>query len=262
MCNLIDGFLDDKMQYNIKFIKNKYKEEIELLYKFNKLSYKIIDGYKGKNVTSENEHIFPAFVHLNKLYQSAVIMLEYGLISSSKIILRSMIEISIQIKYIFLDENNIRKLEKNMIKEALKKIKYIEEKEICNVFQKEYLEKNKKELNLKMEQFNKDEIKSAPNFREMCEMVNCINVYLYYKCLCEPTHGGFSTVRSLNYFSDKGLIINGNEDYSDFKENSLQVIDVLNIVLEEMIKKYEPNLENEYLDLKRIFEEELKSILK
>ena len=93
-------------------------------------------------------------------------------------------------------------------------------------------------------------------------MVNCINVYLYYKCLCEPTHGGFLTVRSLNYFSDKGLIINGNEDYSDFKENSLQVIDVLNIVLEEMIKKYEPNLENEYLDLKRIFEEELKSILK
>lgn len=63
-------------------------------------------------------------------------------------------------------------------------------------------------------------------------------------------------------WSDKGLIINGNEDYSDFKENSLQVIDVLNIVLEEMIKKYEPNLENEYLDLKRIFEEELKSILK
>lgn len=54
---LKDGFLDDKMQDKIKKVKIKYKDEVDMMYAFNRLTFKIFDNYKNIDATEENLYL-------------------------------------------------------------------------------------------------------------------------------------------------------------------------------------------------------------
>lgn len=126
---LKNGFLDEKMQNKILKVKEKNKNIFDLLYDFNKFSYKIMDNFKGMDATKENQYLLPAFVEVNKLYQSAIIMLEYGLKNSFESLLRNILELWFQMAYVFSNSANVKRLEKYTYYQTLRKLDYIKEKD-------------------------------------------------------------------------------------------------------------------------------------
>ena len=99
---------------------------------------------KAKEI--ENLYIISSFILFSKYYQSCVIMIKYGLYESAETLLRNIIEIHINIKYVIKDKNNYQEIVHKYLKKQFSGIKYIEEKELYNIIPKNRLDEEKKNM--------------------------------------------------------------------------------------------------------------------
>lgn len=243
---LIDGFLDDKMQKNIKKIKNRYKDEFNLLYKFNRLMYKIMDNYNDIEANESDNYILTGFVEINKLYQSAIIMLEYGLKNSFESLMRNILELSIQMLYVFLDEKNVYELEKNTYKNALSKLKYIRENKLYNIIPEDLIDIAYIKIESGKVKLEEKDIKCAPPIETMCNKVEMKEEYVYYRFLSNYVHQDFGIINEANIFTKDGVNINADVKHIEMKNCTFRIISSFQKVLEKIITTYTPKLKNEY----------------
>ena len=243
---LENGFLDEKMKQKINVVKCKFKNEIELLYSFNRLTYKVIDHYKDIEASEDNLYILPAFVEISKLYQSAIIMLEYGFTNSFESIVRNMLELSFQVIYVFDNKENVKNLEKYTYSETMKKLEYIKDNELYSVIPKEVVDKRYSELESLKEEIKKKGAKNPPNTKDMCDNLGLKKEYSYFQLLSDYTHNDYSVIFGLNIFTEKGVYVNANGNYTNFRDNSLRLLSSLDLTLEKMIERYAPVLKSEY----------------
>ena len=246
---LKDGFLDDKMQDEIKKVKIKYKDEVDMMYAFNRLTLNLFNYYENTDANDDTLYLFPAFVEISKLYQSAVIMLEYGFTNNFASTMRNMLELSFQFLYVFDDKDKVKNLEKYTYSEEMKKLDYIKEKNLYDVVPKEIVDKRYSQLQTLKDNLKKKGAKNPPNVKDMCNNLGLENEYAYYQLLSDYTHNDFYIIFRENIFTDKGVFVNLNGDYKDFKDNSLRLISILDMTLIKMIKKFAPSLETEYNEL-------------
>lgn len=246
-----NGFLDDKMQEKIKKVKFKYKEEFDTLYDFNRLTYKVFENCKDIDVVDENLYLLPAFVEISKLYQSAVIMLEYGFLNNFESIVRNMLELSFQMLYVFDDKENVKNLKKYTYSETMKKLKYIKDKKLYDVVPKKFVDRRYAELESLKSDIKKIGAKNPPNVKDMCKNLGLEKEYVYYQLLSDYTHNDYSIIFDLNIFTKEGVLVNSNGNYTNFKYNSLRLISTLNMTLLKMIERYVPLLKSEYDELIR-----------
>ena len=243
---LKDGFLDDKMQDKIKKVKVKYKDEVDLMYDFNRLTFKIFANYKNIDAIGENLYLLPAFVEISKLYQSAVIMLEYGFTNNFESIVRNMLELSFQMIYVFDDKDKVKNLEKYTYSETMKKLEYIRDNELYNVIPKDIVDKRYEELAILKAELKKEGAKNPPNVKDMCKILGLEKEYSYYQLLSDYTHNDFSVIYDLNVFTEKGVFVNSNGNYTNFKNNSLRLLSTLELTLVKMVDRFVPSLKKEY----------------
>ena len=94
---LVEGFLDLKInEYLPKFReehKEKYNVVLDLMQLFNSLK----DKFVGKNASEQDIFLLSSIIELNKLFQSAVMLFERGIPSSANIIIRTILELSLNI---------------------------------------------------------------------------------------------------------------------------------------------------------------------
>ena len=243
---LANGFLDDKMHNKINAVKKEYNEEIDLLSDFNKLAYKIIAQYHKIEPVNENLYLLPAFIEINKLYQAAVIMLEYGFVNCFESTMRNMFELSFQMIYVINDSNNMKNLEKFTYSEVIKKMKYIKDNKLYDIVPEESVE----EICVNAQKL-KDELKGSgaknpPNIKDMCNNLGLQKEYAYYQYLSDYTHNDYSIIFGSNKFQEDGVYLDTNGDYSNFRNNSLRLISVLDMTLTKMIDKYAKVFKEEY----------------
>lgn len=246
------GFLDDKMNIVIEDIKNKYKEEIKLLYAFNDICYKVIGNYKDLEIDKTNEellYLLPAFIEINKQYQSAIIMLEYGFENNFESILRNIFELSFQMLYVFQDSNNMYRLEKRTYSKTMEKLKYIDENKLYDILPKDLLDNQNSKLEKNKEELKNLGIKNSPEIKDICKMLNMERDYSYYRYLSDYVHCDYSVIMSLSDYTDKGLRFQTTGNYDNFSNNSLRLIYSIELVLNKMINKIAPTLKDEHKKL-------------
>ena len=90
---LENGYLDDDYKIMIERIIKENRKIFEILYKYNKFLYKIQSEFNNYTMNLETNYHFSMFIQIHKLYQSAIIMIEYGLLESFETILRNILDI-------------------------------------------------------------------------------------------------------------------------------------------------------------------------
>lgn len=244
-----NGILDEQQKPIFEVYKEKHKNIFNLLYDYNRLCCKIINAYNGVEVTEEKLYIFPAFVEMHKLYQAAILMLEYGLPNLAENLLRSMFELMLKILYVFKEENNIKKLKIKDFSEALSQISYIDNNNLYKIVPKDYIDKYKKQLEDSKNELTKQVFNQAPNIREMCVELGLKAEYTYYKYLCDYTHTAFHLISSMNVETENGIVINGYEDFDNVENIGLRIITILNIIMNKIVITYFNNFLDEYNNL-------------
>lgn len=104
-----------------------------------------------------------------------------------------------------------------------------------------------------MEQLKKElksqGVKNPPNILDMCNELGLEKEYAYYSFLSDYTHSDFSNIFGLNIFTDAGIVIYTDGTYKDFKNDSLRLLSVLELVISKMIDSYVPSLKEECREL-------------
>lgn len=249
-----NGILDEQQKPIFEAYKKEHQKVFDLLYEYNKLCCKIINSYTGIEVTEEKLYIFPAFVEIHKIYQSAILMLEYGVPNSAENLLRSMFELMLKMLYVFKEENNIKRLKMKNYSEALSQILYIENNTLYEIVPKDYIDKYKTQLEESKNELIKQGVKNAPNIYDMCVELGLTAEYSYYKYLCDFTHTSFYLISSMNVEMENSVIINGYEDYDNVENIGLRIITILNIIVDKMVTMYFNSFLDEYNNLSKKLE--------
>lgn len=244
---LKDGFLDEKMNKNRQYIKQEYRTEFDLLYQFNRFSYKVLDNYNKNDikVTEANSYILVSFSEIGKNYQAAIIMVEMGLMTNFEAILRNMLELSIKIKYVLNDNKNINKLKKNSCFEMLRKIQYIKSNKLFDIIPKNVLDEKENELKNIYQTY--ESVKQLPNMHDICRSLKLYNEYAIYKYLCNYTHYDYCTMNNLVNYTNEGVYINANVNFDEVRTSCLRLLSILEIAMSDMIYNFFPNLETEFV---------------
>ena len=91
----------------------------------------------------------------------------------------------------------------------------------------------------------------------MCKKIGALHEYVYYKQLSESIHVGYFNMKSVIDVKDsKSVVINANEDYTDIKEKCFQLISLVVPIINEMIKRYAPQLDKLKKNIKELYEQE------
>ena len=94
---LTDGFIDLMINENLIKFRNKYKNEYALIRETKNLLECMQHKFIDQDVPINEMYIATALVELNKLFQSAILLFERGLLESGNIIIRSCLELSFKI---------------------------------------------------------------------------------------------------------------------------------------------------------------------
>ena len=200
----------------------------------------------------ETNYHFSMFIQIHKLYQSAIIMIQYGLLESFESILRNILESAVNILYSLIDNKNIMILELDSINENLKKLNYIDDKKIFDVISKEKVDEYRKQKEEERANIIK-EIGDAkkPKTMDLFRTINFEKEYLYYKCLCDYTHMNSNIAERIIKQETEGFIFNGGPHYLDINNESARLIGTIELFIDKFIKKYSPNLIEEYKALEK-----------
>ena len=249
---LENGYLDDDYKIMIERIIKENRKIFEILYKYNKFLYKIQSEFNNYTMNLETNYHFSMFIQIHKLYQSAIIMIEYGLLESFETILRNILESTVNILYSLIDNKNIMILELDSIDEDLKKLKYIDNNKIFDVVSKEKVDeyrKQKEEERAKIINEIGDTKKPMPI--GLFKTINFEKEYLYYKCLCDYTHMNSNIAGRIVKQETDGFIFDGGPNYLDINNESARLIGTIELFIDKFIKKYSPNLIEEYKALEK-----------
>lgn len=237
-----NGFLDEKHNDLININKKNNYELFELLFDFNKLLYKVLNNFNGMKKNNEIDYIVPAFAKLIKLYQSCVILIEYGMPDVSESLLRSIYDLKIQMLYVLENDTNYKRLIKSLFSNELNKLDNIDKYSLYDFMPKEMVDSYREKWQTTYEELN--QIKCAPKTKQMCEELGLEQDYLFYSILCNDSHQSCDVIYSLN--KEEGIDILPN--FKKSFEASFKLISAFDVILEKIIKKYAPHLTKHFED--------------
>ena len=255
---LRDEYLDLKINDCIIGFRDKYSKEYNVIKEFN-MFFRLLQielGNKGQG--QQNVCIMASLNQLHKLYQSAILLFERGLVESANILIRTILDL------IFKTAECIRNqdfVDKFFIEEKYELIKTLKDMKSNKMFDmlpvekmEEYIEECNKEINNKQRPDFKASTLARKNGLE--------KAYILYRFQCNYTHQSASIIGRIIKQTEEGVYIDGDLQLEDFRQSIAWLMSITDIIFpiiineylksEEMFKKYEQlvgNIEFTFKDL-------------
>ncbi|MEN2765847.1 DUF5677 domain-containing protein [Ornithinibacillus xuwenensis] len=247
-----EGFFSKEVEGLSEDIYDSNRKLFVILKEYNKLGHKLKFDLKIHNNNAQEVTVSGLFILiLNNLYSIYELTLR-GLTKDAKIILRTMVEKLIILKYCSLEyKNSVQYLQQDELN-RLKWMNTISENKIKG-FSGGVLQSVTKEeiieLKAKIEESN---IKKLPKLEDLSQIVGLEEMYSYVYRLCSSEiHANPSTIESLFLIGSNNEIntIKWYPDIEEVKNDSnlilVPCIDIVDKVISVLIKLYEvDNLEN------------------
>lgn len=253
--SLNDGFFDLKINEQIPQFRNIYKKEYELIRAIKTLFDKVSHNFIGQTITENELYLSTAIVEINKLFQSAVVLFERGLLESGNIIIRSCLELSFKIIELTKNENFVHDMKKEVNSETRSTLNIINEKKLYNLVPKETVDELLSKLNLKEPKFKINAI-------QLAEKNDLLDAYIIYRLYCNESHQSMATLSEIQIFDAEGVRLNGNLRLEDFSKAIYMLISVVVIPFPTLIEKFSDcvELKEQYEalveDIKNTFEKQ------
>ena len=175
---LPDGFIDLRINENLSKFRSEHKEEYEFIKETKKLFDKAQQKFIGQTVTKDEMYIATSLISLNKLFQSAVLLFERGLLESGNIIMRSCLELSFKIVELIKNKKFINSMIKEQYFETKNTLEIINNNKLYDMVPKETVE----------DLLNKPQIKKSKHIKlspyKLAQKNNLLEAYrTVYYCL-------------------------------------------------------------------------------
>lgn len=219
---LINGFLDDDLQLEVKRMRKENRDLYNIIEKINKLFYCIEENYEKTRPTDVDVYIRTTFSQIHMSSQSYVILLESGLYDDSQVILRSMYDKVIKCLYA-IKNNSIEILIQDSIKRRKKLYDFIDKNEIYNYVPKDKLSELKKEIEKEQKKDENGKPVKIPQIIETFSDLGIKEAYIHYSLLSSYVHNSIGVVGSKVIEDDIDILINQNIDHGDFKNEIIKM---------------------------------------
>ena len=219
---LKDGFLDLKINENLLIFRNEYQNEYALIRETKNLLECMQHKFIDQDVPINEMYIATALVELNKLFQSAIILFERGLLESGNIIIRSCLELSFKIVELIKNKNFFDDMVKELNYETIQTLKTIKNNKLYDIVPKE-------EVNRLLNTYNSSKGKPQISPFKLAEKNDLMREYILYRLYCNDSHQSISTLSELQIFEDNGVIVDGNLRLGNFSESIYMLISIIMI---------------------------------
>ena len=231
---LIDEYLDLKINDCIIGFRDRYRKEYDVIKEFNAF-FRLLQielGKKGQE--KQNVCIMASLNQSHKLYQSAVLLFERGLVESANVLIRTILDLIFKITECIRNEEFVDKL---LIDEKYELIKTLQDIKRNSMFDMLPLEKIEKYI----EECNK-EIKNHPRPNLKASILATKNglekAYILYRFQCDYTHQSASTIGRIIKQTEDGLYIDGDLQLEDFRQSIAWLMSITDIIFPIIIKEY------------------------
>ena len=240
--NLIDGFIDLKINEQLPQFRNKYSEEYELIREVIRLFDKIQHRFVGKTVTENELYIATAIIALNKLFQSAVVLFERGLLESGNAIIRVCLESSFKIVELVNNKNFVDDMKRELASETRSTLNIIKTKGLFHIVPQE-------ELDVLLNKVEYAGPKFKINASQLAEKNGLLDAYILYRLYCNENHQSIAALREIQTFQDDQVHLNGNLRLEEFSKAIYMLISVAIIPFPALI-----DMLSDYVELKEQYE--------
>ena len=227
-------FLDFKINEYLPGFREEHKEEYDIIFDFIKILNSIEVYFTGKADTQQAKYLLSYIVELDKLFQSTILMFERGLPRSANILIRSILEVSLNIVDIIKNEKHVQDKLSISANEILHSLNIIEKQKMFDVFSEEKI------LELKKIASSMAGKKIAQQYKpnKLSEKYGFFFEYLLYRKYCEDTHMSIDAlIKNISDFQEK-VIIEKDFDFKDFKNNVFVLTSCANVAIATLLNEY------------------------
>ncbi len=229
---LPDGFIDLRINENLSKFRREHNEEYEFIKETKKLFDKAQQKFIGQTVTKDEMYLATSLISLNKLFQSAVLLFERGLLESGNIIMRSCLELSFKIVELIKNKKFINYMIKEQYFETKNTLEIINNNKLYDMVPKETVE----------DLLNKPQIKKSKHFKlspyKLAQKNNLLEAYILYRLYCNDSHQSIATLNETQIFEDDGVRLNGNLRLEDFSNSIYMLISIVLVPFPTLIEKH------------------------
>lgn len=240
---LAHGFLDLKINECIPKWREEHQAEYKIIFDLMQFLYSIEDNFIGKDATQQDVFLMSSILELNRLFQSAVLLFERGIPASANIIIRTILELSLNIVETIKNEEYIQEILFNELKEMRSTVNIAKEFNRLDLIPPERIQ----EIQETYESFGERKSKKK-NVKDLAIKNGFEVEYLLYRTYCGNTHMSASVLAKNFKVSSLGVVYDGNIQLSDFKNDLCRLIGITMISIPILVNDYimDDNLSKQY----------------
>ena len=232
--NDFSEFLNLDSHENLLQFRNQYKDEYNMIYELVQFLGEIANSLTKVNSSQRNIMLISSVLELNRLFQSAVILLEKGISSSAKVVTRTILELSLKIIETVKNEDYVNESIQNEIEEAFSTLKVAEKYgkiDLIPLETRQEIQNAKKQIGKKKD--------TRISLKQIAEKNDMLVEYLLYRTYCSNTHISASALADNFKSTSNGVVFQYGIKCDNFKIDLRMLISIVMISL--------PVLANEYL---------------
>jgi hypothetical protein len=252
---LHNKFLDLKINDCIQGFRENHKDEYKVIFDLLQLMGFLKDKFIGKDASHRDIFLLSSIIELNRLFQSAVLLFERGLPASANIIIRTILELSLNIVETIKNENYMQEIIFNEIKEARSTVNIAKEFNRLDLIPPEKTQEIQETYKLLVE----SNYKKKKSVKDLAQKNGFEVEYLLYRTYSGNTHISASTLAKNFNITSLGIIFDADIQLNDFKNDLRRLISIVIISLPTLIDDYfdDGDLKNQYNlicdDFERVF---------
>ncbi len=249
---LVEGFLDFKINECLPKFREEHKEEYKVVINLIQLFNSLKDKFVGKNASEQDIFLLSSIIELNKLFQSAVLLFERGIPSSANIIIRSILELSLNIVETIKNKEHIQEIIFDEIDETRRTVKNAKEFNRLDLIPPEKIQEIQETYDL----LAKNNAKKKKSVKDLAQKNGFEVEYLLYRTYCGNTHISASALAKNFSASSSGITFDAGIQLGDFKYDLRRLISIAIIPIPSLISEHfnDDDLNNQYNLICRNFE--------
>ena len=231
---LVEGFLDFKINECLPKFREEHKEEYKVVINLIQLFNSLKDKFVGKNASEQDIFLLSSIIELNKLFQSAVLLFERGIPSSANIIIRTILELSLNIVETVKNKEHIQEIMLNEIKETRSTVNIAKEFKRLDLIPAEKIQ----EIQEAYDWLSDNKPTKKTSVKDLAQKNGFEVEYLLYRTYCGNTHMSASALAKNFSASSSGITFDAGIQLGDFKYDLRRLISIAIIPVPSLITDY------------------------
>lgn len=246
---LTDGFIDLKINENLLGFRNVHQKEYAIIRETKTLLDSMQREFINQDASKSEMYLVTAIIELNKLFQSAVVLFERGLLESGNIIIRSCLELSFKIVEIIKNKNFVDDMIKELNHETITTLNIIKSNKLYDIVPK-------LEVKRMLSIYNTAGAKPKISPFKLAKKNDLMREYILYRLCCNDSQQSIATLSEIQIFEDNGVRLNGNLRLDKFSESVYMLISIIMIPFPTLIDEVftDDKVKEQYEKLKENFQ--------